>query len=889
MALTTAIEVLLGSTWTDIARDGSSIDRLSIRYGISGNRPTDVVADSGECLFTLRNSSRNSGGLQGYYSPLHANVRANWTFGTRIRVVCRMDAALSVSSITRSGSTATVTTSAGHGMGFLAGFNQHWVTIAGANETEYNGLFLMTATGTTTLTYTVSGTPSSPATGTITAQRSYVKFQGKIDTIDPEPGQYRTQYVHVTAYDYMRDLHEAEVIDVAIQVNESEDTVIEAVLDSLPSTNQPLFRDLDTGLDELRYALHDLGRGATAAAVLSDIAISSYGLCVMRGDGIFRYVNRNTRALVIFFSTYTNTMRELEAPSSLSNVYNRIRVINHPKTIDATDIVLFALTGDPPLIQAGETQYIEGAFRDPDDAARLIGAASTVSLSSGTDYAGNSAVDGSGTDLTADLDLSATTIDATRVVFAVENTGSDDIFLVDGSGNTTLQIRGKGVYDNAPRTFTTTTGNADRPITIDMPYSSDDGTAQQIGTFIADQYADLSEQVDSVTVRALTDTVLRDVLAREPGDVIRVTEAMTGLSSVSVMILGVQFDLGEDNKPVVTWLTGPKIDIQIPNAPTSLTATIESDHSVNLSWSTGSGASGAHTRIYRDGVHIATTAPGTTTLAQSSLTRATTYTWEARHIELSLLSDASNSDTARPIVAATGGTVTTPGDGYKYHTFASNGTFTITTEGRVDYVLVGGGGGGGTGIDNGTEPAGSGGGGGGGVLIETDNPEPAGAFGVVIGAAGAPQANGGDTTYRSETASGGGAGGGFTLGDAGDAGASGGGGAATAGAAGTTSGTGLGNVGGTGFSTGPNNAAGGGGGGGSSTAGSNGTASGGNGGTGVGWFGYASLAAGGKGGRGTGVDGNNGTNPGDGGNGNTGAGNLGGSGAAGLAVFRYPI
>lgn len=71
---------------------------------------------------------------------------------------------LSVSSLTRSGSTATATTASNHNL--ASGMT---VTIAGANETEYNGAFVVTVTGLDTFTYTVSGTPASPATGTITA------------------------------------------------------------------------------------------------------------------------------------------------------------------------------------------------------------------------------------------------------------------------------------------------------------------------------------------------------------------------------------------------------------------------------------------------------------------------------------------------------------------------------------------------------------------------------------------------------------------------------------------------------------------------------------------------------------------------------------------------
>lgn len=78
-----------------------------------------------------------------------------------------------VASLTRSGSTATATvTSHGYSNGDL-------VTISGANETEYNGEFLITNVTTNTFDYTVSGTPSTPATGTISAEKSvdlYAKY-----------------------------------------------------------------------------------------------------------------------------------------------------------------------------------------------------------------------------------------------------------------------------------------------------------------------------------------------------------------------------------------------------------------------------------------------------------------------------------------------------------------------------------------------------------------------------------------------------------------------------------------------------------------------------------------------------------------------------------------
>lgn len=70
--------------------------------------------------------------------------------------------------ITRSGTTATVNTGQVHGLS-----TGHISAIAGAVETDYNGDFQITVLTTSTFTYTVSGSPTTPATGTITVGRVY--------------------------------------------------------------------------------------------------------------------------------------------------------------------------------------------------------------------------------------------------------------------------------------------------------------------------------------------------------------------------------------------------------------------------------------------------------------------------------------------------------------------------------------------------------------------------------------------------------------------------------------------------------------------------------------------------------------------------------------------
>lgn len=82
---------------------------------------------------------------------------------TELTLDFTMGSDITVSSITRVGSTATVTTASAHGdaVGQV-------VNLRGATQPEYNGDFAIGSVPTgTTFTITVSGTPATPATGTI--------------------------------------------------------------------------------------------------------------------------------------------------------------------------------------------------------------------------------------------------------------------------------------------------------------------------------------------------------------------------------------------------------------------------------------------------------------------------------------------------------------------------------------------------------------------------------------------------------------------------------------------------------------------------------------------------------------------------------------------------
>ena len=259
-------------------------------------------------------------------------------------------------------------------------------------------------------------------------------------------------------------------------------------------------------------------------------------------------------------------------------------------------------------------------------------------------------------------------------------------------------------------------------------------------------------------------------------------------------------------------------------------------------------------------------------------------------------------------VTATGGS-TSSLNGYKYHTFTSSGTFSVSLAGNapVEYLVVGGGGGGGAG------PYQGGGGGGGGWLSGEIFVSSGDSFDVVIGGggatsggpgAGANGSNGADSYISNPAYLATGLGGGGGAGEAGGAtaqpGGSGGGsthGSAVITGAPATQPTspwgGYGNPGGDGHSSSGNYL--GGGGGGAGEAGGDADASlPGNGGDGKEWVPGSTIYYGGGGGgkRRSGVSGTGGLGGGGGPNsagtpGTGGGGAWGYTGGGGVVIFRY--
>lgn len=385
----------------------------------------------------------------------------------------------------------------------------------------------------------------------VSAGITYYKWRGKIHEIAPMPDQHGERKTLVTCVDWMADAADFNVYDVSPQLTKRDDQVFSAVLAVMPK--QPAATSIATGLDTFQYAGDDWGDHPPAPTVFQRITQSAFSYVYLKGDqtqgGTLTYEIRSTRPLAGPSNafTLTETMIDMEAPRTLDMLLNRVETSVHPKKIDsAATTVLWSLAQSQPiLVTAMSSIEVWTDFYDPNDKLSLIGGTALVTPVATTDYVANSTSDGTGTDLTANISITMTAFAATTKL-VVANLGAIDAYM------TTLQVRGKGIYDYTPivsRSEDTSSQSTYglRQIQFDMPYQNDPNNGAQAAALLKNLYGTTRQFVERVKFFANTSSsLLAAALGLEIGTKIGISETVTGISTTSnagFYIQNVQFEL----------------------------------------------------------------------------------------------------------------------------------------------------------------------------------------------------------------------------------------------------------------------------------------------------------------------------------------------------------
>ena len=127
-------------------------------YDTSTNTATEVFSGLTNDRFQHINFSTAGGN---FLVAVNGEDAAMIYDGIRWFKLATVTAAQTISSLTSSGTTATVVTSVAHGL-----VTGNRIVMSGATEAPYNGSFVITFVDATTFTYTLSTSTTSPATGT---------------------------------------------------------------------------------------------------------------------------------------------------------------------------------------------------------------------------------------------------------------------------------------------------------------------------------------------------------------------------------------------------------------------------------------------------------------------------------------------------------------------------------------------------------------------------------------------------------------------------------------------------------------------------------------------------------------------------------------------------
>jgi len=485
--------------WVDITPD--VVGTVHCTSGMTGTRLEDRVANVGVCTFDLNNSASNSAGLAGRYSPNHAN----WSSATD-----KID----------------------EGTIIRVRFNFEEVTRA--------------------------------------------KWYGMITGISPEPGTKLTQRTNITANDWMYQAATEKLKLKEYTTNKglcSAMPLVIADMQFLPlatqfeyemSTFPAIFDNIDyktTAMEEFqKLAASELGyvfvkhniandellfsKGRTDRVPLAPL--SQYSLptsaCfeILDEDGTAILDEDGTNLLCDDAADIVFSDDQMELGYAYKPIYNYVTVTAHPRKVDATAKVLFNLE-NPILVKTGET--ITGyrvTYRDPDGKATSVCGKDMVTPVATTDYLFNTAADGTGTNITADLVI-VSTLGVSDSEFSFTNNNASDGYIFF------FQLRGKGIYTyDAVSAFdqdtTSITQYGKREFTFDMPYQADPSYMYVVAGRIIFNYKTPRQKAASISFIPGTDDEVQRFLCMDCDGNIHVEETQTAINS-DHYIQGWSFDI----------------------------------------------------------------------------------------------------------------------------------------------------------------------------------------------------------------------------------------------------------------------------------------------------------------------------------------------------------
>lgn len=297
----------------------------------------------------------------------------------------------------------------------------------------------------------------------------YPLFAGTVQDIQVVPGQ---EQVRLSCVDGMQWLADRDA-DVSLQTTIGIDDAVNLIL---TAANWPSVwgTDVQATSETLAYWWT---RNRRALQELNDLADAELGLFFCAADGKAKFITRNYGGSSAATITQSEALRNINLPQPWEVIRNWARVVAHPRILQA-DLELWRLN-EVPQIPSGTsiTRWASYSYNGEEIPATTI----TEPVAT-TDYTANSDAGGLGTDYTANITITRTTVNGTTSKFVIANSGPTAYI-------TLLKLRGTGVI--APNAFAIVEEDTSsqaiygkKKITIDSDWLQDGNKAQEIADWL---------------------------------------------------------------------------------------------------------------------------------------------------------------------------------------------------------------------------------------------------------------------------------------------------------------------------------------------------------------------------------------------------------------------
>lgn len=351
---------------------------------------------------------------------------------------------------------------------------------------------------------------------------TYDLFLGSLDDVLPEP-HIETQHAFLPCKDGL-DRLARDKISMGLQKVKLSGELFAEALDRV--NWDAVRRSLDTGIDAYPMVFAERQE---CRRFQDDIALSEFGFYYVDGRGYLCWEDRHHRLKAPHTTSQWTCSADkyvnIEPTESLKGIRNVIIIDAQPFALSGSVTDIWTLSenkdnipADSPLLQPGESYDYWAKFLEIAD--------SVVPPVATTDYLGNTAIDGSGVDKTAQLAVSAT-IFAQSAKITVTNNDAAPVYL------TMLKIRGE-LYVRLERLEiveddATSIGNyGEWHLPISLPYYQ---SSQIIRDTAKHQLATKKDPWSGyrVTLFGDTDEILTQILTRKLSDRITLQNATYGI------------------------------------------------------------------------------------------------------------------------------------------------------------------------------------------------------------------------------------------------------------------------------------------------------------------------------------------------------------------------